>query len=89
MVLYLQWCRDSEHALLQCGYDRRALAGARNKFTSGVVNKLVALLMKNSWKAVDEVLTPVKRASLEALVTVTSKQKNTDTILFNQFFSLF
>ena len=70
MALYFQWCKECENALLQCRYDRRALPGARNKFLSGAVNKLVALLARNTWKATDEVLTSQKRASVESLVAV-------------------
>ncbi len=70
MSLFFHWCRECEQALLQCRYDRRALPGARNRFTTTVVNKLVAMLMKNSWKAVDEGLSPLKRLSVESLAMV-------------------
>ena len=70
MGLYFQWCRESEHALLQCRYDRRALPGARAKFNNWSVNKLVTLLMKNAWKVVDAGMTPLQRTVLEALTTV-------------------
>ncbi len=70
MALYFQWCRECEHALLQCRYDRRALPGARTKFNNWSVNKLVSLLMKNAWKVVDEGMSPLQRASVEALTTV-------------------
>lgn len=71
MGLYLQWCRECEQALLQCRYDRRALPGARGKFNTWSVNRIVTLLMKNMWKVVaDEVLTPLQRTRLEALAMV-------------------
>ena len=82
MALHFQWCRECEEALLQSCYDRQALTGARNKFNSGVLKKLVALLIHNSWKAVDEVLPPLKRASLEGLVTVTSEYACFDVFFF-------
>ena len=72
MALYFQWCRESEHALLQCRYDRRALPGARTKFNNWSVTKLVALLMRSTWKVVDEGITPLQRISLEALTMVHS-----------------
>lgn len=70
MALYFFWCKECESALMQCRYDRRALPGARNKFLSNAVNKLVALLARNSWKSTDEILTCQKRASIESLVAV-------------------
>ena len=70
MALFLQWCRECEHALLQCRYDRRALPGARVKFNMWSVSKLVVLLVRNMWKAPDEVLTLQQRTRIEALAMV-------------------
>jgi len=70
MALFFVWSKECENALMQCRYDRRALPGARNKFLSGTVNRLVALLARNTWKSNDEILTSQKRASVESLVGV-------------------
>ena len=70
MALYFQWTRDSEIALSQCRYDRRALPGTRNRFNAWAVGKLANLLMRNSWRVADEMLTVVDRAKLESLAMV-------------------
>lgn len=70
MSLFFQWCKECEQAILQCRYDRRALPGAKVKFNTWSVNKLVMLLMRNAWKTVDEVISPLKRTTLEALIIV-------------------
>ena len=70
MALYFHWCYECEQALLQCRYDRRALPGARGKFNTQNVHKLNMILMRNSWKIMDEVLSPLQRISLEALSMV-------------------
>ena len=70
LALYLQWRRECEQGLLQCRYDRRALPGVRTKFNTWALNKLVTLLMRNTWKVVDETLSPLQRTSVEALAMV-------------------
>lgn len=70
MGLFFQWRKECEHALLQCRYDRRALPGARTKFNTWSTSRLVALLMRNTWKVAEEPFTHMQRKSLEALAMV-------------------
>lgn len=70
MALYFQWARDSENALSQCRYDRRALPGTKNRFNAWAVSKLANLLMRNSWRVADETFTTADRAKLESLAMV-------------------
>ena len=64
-------------ALSQCRYDRRALPGARGKFSAWSVGKLSSLLMRHTWRTSEELITPLHRLRLEAMTTV-SRERMTE-----------
>ena len=61
-------------ALSQCRYDRRALPGARGKFSAWSVGKLSSLLMRYTWRTSEEPITPLHRLRLEAMTTVSRER---------------
>lgn len=70
MALFFQWCRETEQALIQCRYDRRAIPGARAKFNMWATGKLAMLVVRSMWRGSEEPVTSQQRASLEALAMV-------------------
>ena len=65
-------------ALSQCRYDRRALPGARGKFSAWSVGKLSSLLMRHTWRTSEEPITLLHRLRLEAMTTVGRERGEND-----------
>ena len=67
MLFY--WTKECEQGVAEIKYDRKALNNTSKKFGS-VINKLPVLLMRGTWKNVDETMTPIHKIRLERMVTV-------------------
>jgi len=69
MGLLYYWTRECEQGAAELKYDRKALSTTSRKFGT-TIGKLPAVLLRGSFKSVDDALLPIHRVRIENMVTV-------------------
>ena len=67
-LLYF-WTRECEQGTNELKYDRKALYGTSKRF-GNTIGKLPSLLLRGSFRSVDEPMLPIHKVRIENMVTV-------------------